>query len=663
MADLTKERLRMVRDQIAARGVRDPAVLEAMRRVRREAFLPEELAEFAYEDTPLPIESGQTISQPYIVALMIESVKPRRGDRALEIGTGSGYAAAVLAEVVDEVYTIERNEQLAKLATRRLASRDYSRVKVRHGDGTLGWAQHAPYDVIIVTAGGPQVPTSLLHQLAIGGRLIIPVGDAPRLQRLVRVTRIAEEKFEDEDLGEVQFVPLIGAEGWEPGLVTRERRVARSSRPATVAKLIRESAEPITGIDTADIGSLLQRIGGARVVLLGEATHGTSEFYRMRSRITRELILRHGFNFVAVEADWPDAARVNQYVHHAPARQEQWKAFARFPTWMWRNHEVLELVEWLRALNAEMRDPGHCASFYGLDLYSLFTSIDAVINYLSGMDPAMAAVARRRYASLSPWEHDPAAYGRAVLTGRYRDCEAAVVTMLRDMLHRRIEYSLRDGDRFFDATQNARLVAAAERYYRAMYYGSVESWNLRDQHMFDTLERLLEFHGPGSRGIVWEHNSHVGDAAATELGARGEYNVGQLCRARFGAGAFLVGFGTDHGTVAAASDWDSALEIKRVRPAHPASYERLCHDSEVAAFLLHLREPVRPAVRDELGSARLERAIGVIYRPDTELMSHYFQACLPRQFDEYVWFDETRAITPLVTRPAHGVPETFPFGV
>jgi protein-L-isoaspartate(D-aspartate) O-methyltransferase len=663
MVDLTNDRLRMVRDQIAARGVRDPAVLEAMRRVQREAFLPEELAEFAYQDTPLPIESGQTISQPYIVALMIESVAPCRGDRALEIGTGSGYAAAVLSEVVSEVYTIERNEQLAKLATRRLANLGYTRVKVVHGDGTVGWAEHAPYDVIIVTAGGPQVPTSLLHQLAIGGRLIIPVGDVPRLQRLVRVTRIAEERFEDEDLGAVQFVPLIGAEGWEPGLVTRERRAARSSRPATVAKLIRESAEPINSIDTADLGSLLERIGGARVVLLGEATHGTSEFYRMRSRITKELILRHGFNFVAVEADWPDAARVDQYVHHAPARQEQWKAFARFPTWMWRNHEVLELVEWLRALNAEMRDPGHCASFHGLYLYSLFTSINAVINYLGGVDPAMAAVARRRYASLSPWEHDPAAYGQAVLTGRYRDCEAAVVTMLRDMLDRRIEYSLRDGDRFFDAAQNARLVAAAERYYRAMYYGSVESWNLRDQHMFDTLERLLEFHGPDSRGIVWEHNSHVGNAEATEMGARGEYNVGQLCRARFGAGAFLVGFGTDHGTVAAASDWDGALEIKRVRPAHPESYERLCHDSEVAAFLMHLKDPVREAVCDELGLARLERAIGVIYRPDTELMSHYFQACLPRQFDEYVWFDETRAITPLVSVPAHGARETFPFGV
>ena len=663
MLDLTDERLRMVRDQIAGRGIRNPAVLEAMQRVPREAFLPDELAEFAYRDTPLPIEADQTISQPYIVALMIESIEPRAGDRALEIGTGSGYAAAVLSEVVGDVYTIERHEQLAKLAAERLDSLGYSNVTVLHGDGTLGWLEHAPYDVIIVTAGGPQVPKPLLQQLAIGGRLIIPVGDTSRLQRLVRVTRKSQDDFEDEDLGEVQFVPLIGAEGWDAGVAKGQRPSIRRSRPATVARLIRETAAPISNIEQADVSALIERIGDARVVLLGEATHGTSEFYRMRARITKELILRRGFNFVAVEADWPDAARINQYVRHAPARQEQWKAFSRFPTWMWRNHEASELVEWLRAWNAEVSEPERHAGFYGLDLYSLFTSIDAVITYLKRVDPAMAEVARRRYASLSPWEQDPAVYGRAVLSGRYKDCEATVVAMLRDMLNRRIEYSQRDGDRFFDAAQNARLVAAAERYYRVMYYGSVESWNLRDQHMFDTLERLLEFHGPGSKGIVWEHNSHVGNAAATEMGKRGEHNVGQLSRARFAESAYLVGFGTDHGTVAAASEWDGPMEVKRVRPSHEASYERLCHDSEVKAFMLHLRDPVRQAVRDELEAARLERAIGVIYRPESELQSHYFQACLPRQFDEYIWFDETRAVSPLPSVTAPGVPETYPFGV
>jgi len=661
--DLTNERLRMVSDQIAARGVRNPAVLDVMRRVPREAFLPGELSEFAYQDTPLPIEGGQTISQPYIVALTIESVEPLAGDRALEIGTGSGYAAAALSEVVGEVYTVERHEQLAKLASRRLADLGYTKVKVIHGDGTLGWAEHAPYDVILVTAGGPQVPKPLLEQLAIGGRLIIPVGDTSRLQRLVRVTRTSKDQFDDEDLGEVQFVPLIGAEGWDPDVARRERSSTQRSRPETIAKLIRETAVPIADIEQADICPLLERIDDARVVLLGEATHGTSEFYRMRARITKELILRHGFNFVAVEADWPDAARINQYVRHAPALQEQWKAFARFPTWMWRNHEALELVEWLRAWNAETQDPERRASFYGLDLYSLFTSINAVITYLNGVDPAMAEIARHRYACLSPWENNPAVYGQAVLGGRYRDCEARVVTILRDMLNRRMEYSRRDGERFFDAAQNARLVAAAERYYRVMYYGSVESWNLRDQHMFDTLERLLEFHGPGSKGIVWEHNSHVGNAAATEMGARGEHNVGQLSRTRFAESAFLVGFGTDHGTVAAASNWDGPMETMHVRPSHEASYERLCHDSGVKAFMLHLRDPARQALRDELEGARLERAIGVVYRPESELMSHYFQACLPRQFDEYIWFDETRAVSPLPSVVATGVPETFPFGV
>jgi protein-L-isoaspartate(D-aspartate) O-methyltransferase len=286
-----------------------------------------------------------------------------------------------------------------------------------------------------------------------------------------------------------------------------------------------------------------------------------------------------------------------------------------------------------------------------------------VITYLDGVDPAMAAIARRRYGRLTPWEHDPAAYGRAALSEPYRSCEKTVVAMLGDLLKRRIEYSQRDGDRFFDAAQNARLVAAAESYYRIMYYGSADSWNLRDQHMFETLERLVEFHGTGSKAVIWAHNSHVGDAAATEMSARGEHNIGQLCRARFADSAYIIGFGTDHGTVAAASDWDGPMEIKRVRPSHEASYERLCHDSGVKAFLMHLKEPVRKAVRDELSAARLERAIGVIYRPDSELQSHYFQACLPRQFDEYAWFDETRAVAPLAPVVAHGVPETFPFGV
>jgi erythromycin esterase-like protein len=432
-----------------------------------------------------------------------------------------------------------------------------------------------------------------------------------------------------------------------------------------VSTLIREAAEPLEDMGADSVAALIDRIGNARLVLLGEATHGTSEFYRMRARITRELIERRGFDFVAVEADWPDAMRIHRYVtDQAPRDKVDFTAFARFPTWMWRNEEVSELVGWLRTRNLG-RDRARRAGFFGLDLYSMFTSIAHVLEYLDGMDPDAASLARSRYGTLTPWQKDPAAYGRAVLVGGYASSEAAVVDMLRDMLERRLEYASRDGERFFDAAQNARVVADAERYYRAMYYRSAESWNLRDTHMFETLQALLEFHGPDSRGIVWAHNSHVGNARATEMSARGELNIGQLCREKFGESVHAVGFGTDHGTVAAASDWDEPMERMRVRPAHPDSYERLFHESGLPAFTLHLREPRRQAVRDELSAPRLERAIGVVYRPDTELASHYFYASLPFQFDELIWFDETHAVEPLpLDRPAGpDLPETYPFGL
>jgi protein-L-isoaspartate(D-aspartate) O-methyltransferase len=383
----------------------------------------------------------------------------------------------------------------------------------------------------------------------------------------------------------------------------------------------------------------------------------------MRARITRELILRRGFTVVAVEADWPDAGRVDHYVRHFAGPPAPWKAFTRFPIWMWRNREVERFVGWLREYNGAVEAPERRVGFHGLDLYSLYTSIDAVLRYLDAVDPEAARVARTRYGGLTPWQGDPAAYGRAVVSGGFRGCEDAVIAMLRDLLDKRLAYQHRDGELFLDALQNARVVANAERYYRAMYYGSRESWNLRDQHMFETLQVVLAFRGPETKAVVWEHNSHVGNAAATEMGVRGELNVGELARAEFGDAAFLVGFGTDRGTVAAATDWDGPMEVKRVRPAHAESYERLCHDAAIAAFLMALRHPRRPDLRDELTPPRLERAIGVIYRPETELQSHYFQAVLPAQFDEYVWFDETRAVTPLGGAETHGTPETYPFGL
>jgi protein-L-isoaspartate(D-aspartate) O-methyltransferase len=655
----------MVELQLARRGIADPRILAAFREVPREAFLPPELAEFAYRDTPLPIGDDQTISQPYVVAVTIEALELDGTERVLEIGTGSGYAAAVLSRLAKEVFTVERLESLATSARERLKRLEYRNVEVLHGDGTLGWPEHAPYDAIAVAAGGPEVPPALKEQLAIGGRLVIPVGPDESSQVLTRVTRRGLEDFQVEPLIEVRFVPLIGEQGWP-----QEERILRapgkSSQDTIVAKLIRESAEPIGDIESSPIADLIDRIGDARVVLLGEATHGTSEFYRMRARITKELVKRGGFNFVAVEADWPDAARVDTYVLGDPPRSKvAFTPFSRFPTWMWRNQDVSAFVSWLRARNLSEDDRADRVGFHGLDLYSMFTSIASVLAYLDEVDPAAARVARDRYGALSPWQKDPAAYGRAVLVGRYQSSETAVVAMLRDLLDRRLDYARKDGERFFDAAQNARVVANAERYYRAMYYGSATSWNLRDSHMFDTLESLLAFYGPKSRGIVWEHNSHVGNATATDMSTRGELNIGQLCRAKFHDRAYLVGFGTDHGTVAAASNWGEPMERMRVRPAHPDSYDRLFHQSGVPAFMLHLRAPRRGAVRDELVAARLERAIGVVYRPDTELASHYFYASLPYQFDELIYFDETHAVEPLRTGAptSTDLPDTYPFGL
>ena len=659
-------RKEMVEKAISARGVRSELVLDAMRSVSRESFLPERLREFAYEDTALPIEEGQTISQPYIVALMTEALVLRGGEKVLEIGTGSGYAAAVLSEIAAEVYTVERHGQLAETAAATLADLGYGNVHVLHGDGTRGWPAHAPYDAIIVAAGGPTIPESLKHQLKIGGRLVIPVGSDQRAQELVRVTRIAQNEYRSEDLADVRFVPLLGEEGWAPEQAEPARvRYARPTGDVSEEKLVQkiaDAAEPFASIDTADLGPLLERLGDARVVLLGEATHGTSEFYRMRERISRELIVKKGFRFIAIEGDWPDAARVDHYVRHFEYPAAEWTAFAQFPTWMWRNNEVRDFVNWLREHNAAAK-PRARVAFHGLDLYSLYVSIRAVLNYLDDVDPDAGRVARERYGCLTPWQGDPATYGQAALIGSYRTCEPNVVSALRDLLAKRLAYVGHDGERYFDAVQNARLITNAERYYRVMYYGSRASWNLRDEHMFTTLKNLLTFYGPDSKAIVWAHNSHVGDSAATEMASRGEHNIGHLCRQEFGSSAYLIGFGTNSGTVAAASDWDGPMKVKKVQPALSKSYERLCHATGQPRFMLGLRNRADLTGPQGLSRPHLERAIGVIYRPETERASHYFQAILPRQFDEYIWFDDTCAVTPFDTAELAGLPDTYPFGV
>ena len=654
-------RQQMIDYQLAARGLRDKTVLDAINAVPREEFVPTELVEFAYSDSPLPIAASQTISQPYIVALMTAALELQAGDRVLEVGTGSGYAAAVLAEIADQVYSVERHKVLADSARSRLEALGYDNASVLYGDGTLGWPEHAPFDAIVVAAGGPEVPDTLKQQLAIGGRLVIPVGVSLRTQKLLRVRRIGEHEYLEEDLGDVRFVPLIGAAGWEDETAS----VAAPDKPAaTLSELIFQSSEHFATVDHVNLDKLLARIGDSRLVLLGEASHGTAEFYDMRARITRELIEKKGFTGVAVEADWPDAAHFDHYIHGtSPDPLLESTPFSRFPNWMWANHSVLEFIHWLKAHNEKTASTENKVGFYGLDLYSLSSSIEAVLTYLEAVDPGTAEVARMRYGCLTPWASDPALYGRVAMTKPYRTCEDGVIATLQDLLKKRLDYSAADGKRFFDAAQNARLVANAERYYRTMYYAESNSWNQRDEHMFDTLQSVLKFRGPHSKVVIWEHNSHIGDARATEMSARGELNVGQLVRQKYGDAAYIIGFGTDHGTVAAASEWGGPMEVKQVRPSHIDSYERVCHEVQTDNFLLPLRYPLLEITREKLLQERLERAIGVIYRPEAELQSHYFYASLPRQFDEYIWFDETRAVEPLARETAKGAPEMFPFGL
>ena len=440
--------------------------------------------------------------------------------------------------------------------------------------------------------------------------------------------------------------------------------------------LVRKHARPISGPgDSFD--ELFKTLPNLRFVLLGEATHGTHEFYEARANITARLIAEHGFDALAVEADWPDAYRVNRYVRGRGkdgSAKDALGDFVRFPLWMWRNTEVVRLVEWLHAHNQDL--PEHRrAGFYGLDLYSLHGSMHAVVDYLSQIDPAQAQAARQRYSCFDHFGEEPQAYGYATSIKIDRTCEDEVIAQLRDLRLRAMEYLGRDGiiaeDEYFCAEQNARLAKNAEEYYRSMYKGAVASWNLRDRHMAETLHELAAHiskqRGRPARIVVWEHNSHLGDARATDMGAlRGEWNVGQLVREAHNSQSALVGFTTYTGTVSAASDWGGPVHRKRIRPGRDDSYEGLFHAADIPDFELVMRG-AHPALREALAEPLLQRAIGVVYRPETERHSHYFGAHLSLQFDAIVHFDETCALEPLEITPewhkVEDIPETFPFGV
>lgn len=491
-----------------------------------------------------------------------------------------------------------------------------------HDAGLREWFDEAPFDAMLVFEAVPPIPETLKNQLAQGGRMVVTVGPDDRAQELVRLTRREKGKFDREYLADLRFVPslddqgIVGESAW--GTPRSQRPTLRNPRQAEgLPGLIRAHAEAFEDVVSAPLGMLMDRMGDARI---------------------------------------------DHYVRHREAPASDWEPFARFPTWMRCNQETRAFADWLHDWNAP-RASEKRVGFYGLDLYSLFNFAQATVDYLEDADPDLARLARELYGCLSPWEADSAAYGRAALTGAHRGCEGEVVAMLADLMRKRQDYATRDGDRFLDAAQNAALVANTENYYRMIYCGSRAAWNLRDDHMFETLQNVLKFHGPGVRAVVWAHNSHIGDARATKMSRRVERNLRELCVRGFGSESYRIWFGTDHDIVAEASDWDGPMEIMLVRPAHPQSHERQFHLTGLPGLILPMRAGRELDVATELSHARLERAIGLIYRPETEFASLYFEVELPRQFDEYVWIDKTSAVRPLEAVKMQVMPDTYPFGV
>jgi len=425
---------------------------------------------------------------------------------------------------------------------------------------------------------------------------------------------------------------------------------------------VRERATPLQG--DADLDPLMERIGDARVVLLGEASHGTSEFYTWRDRISRRLIAEKGFRFIAVEGDWPDCYTANLYAKEwadvGSSAREVLHAFNRWPTWMWANEEVVRLIEWLREFNHSRADEAK-VGFYGLDVYSLWESMDVVTRYLERVDPALAQRARSSYGCFDPFGEDVQEYAWATATVP-TDCEDEVVAALSELRRKGPDFRSEGPEAFFNAEQNAIVAQNAERYYRAMIRGGASSWNVRDTHMMETLDRLLKHHGPDAKAIVWEHNTHVGDARATDMARSGMVNIGQLAREAYGDDVVIAGFSSYQGSVIAGEEWGAPMERVMVPPAQPGSWEHVLHQAspEDKLLLLEGMDEV-PGALDRRG----HRAIGVVYRPEREAYGNYVPTVLPYRYDALLYIDQSRALNPLHLDPVpeHEVPETYPSGM
>lgn len=639
-----------IEEQLKDKGISNTLLLEAFQDIPEAFFLSENLHPYFYEDVRIEKAIEKTEPRVIVVARMLEQLQVKEEEKILITGVDSVYILAALSKIYKEVYAVETTKTYSDWALEILKNIDITNVHIKTGKLENGWKEKAPFNAILSATEFKEIPSSIKKQLKIGAKLLAPVGPDWAHVMLETIERISETDYITKALRDNYFIP-------KPKLIPK---IGTEVYPDNdIIDEIGISSIPFKTIKKFPIDGLLERIGDARVVLLGEASHGTSEFYTARQEITKALIEKKGFNLVCAEADWSDAEQINNYVRNQYQSQD-WMPFARFPEWMWKNKEVLDFVEWLKKYNSKRNNT---IGFYGLDLYGLENSIDLVINYLQDIDPKLATLAKLRYSCIMPYMSNPTVYGKLVKNKKLESCEKVVLKMLFDLLKNKKK--LNHSQAYFYAYQNATVVVDAERYYKAMYYGSAESWNLRDFHMFYTLKSLLDYYGKESKAVVWAHNSHIGNALATEMYARGEINIGHLCKEHFGSKSYNIGFGTHTGTVAAAKNWGEAMRVMPINNSVSESYEQLCHKTNVTNFTLPLREEhSEKKLRDFLSTPRLQRAIGVVYRPKTELMSHYFQAVLPSQYDEYIWFNKTKAITPLATRTGKtSLTDVHPFGL